>query len=343
MNDNGWPVLKGAVIGVGFIGQHHARVYRELRDVELLGVVDPNLGVANAVGARNSVPAYPSLEALLEFAKPDLASVAVPTHLHYQVGMALIERGISVLMEKPIATTAAEGEALVRAARDKGVVLAAGHIERFNPAIIELKKQLGVGIAGRIHKIFAQRLSPYPPRIHDVGVVVDLASHDIDLLRHLVGKPVVRICGETLRSISSHREDVFNGLMRFEGGAIGVLDVNWMTPRKVRRLSVTGDRGHFECDLLSQELFFYENDSAPSGWDAHSVLHGVTEGNVLGIRIQRHEPLAAEIQDFVAAVQTGQAPAVTGEEALETLRIALEFVRVGHPDDALPTAPRPSR
>jgi UDP-N-acetylglucosamine 3-dehydrogenase len=322
-------MLTGAVIGAGSIGQHHARVYKSLDGVHLAGVVDPEPHAAKTVASRNNVPAFSSLEQLFAAGKIDFASVAAPTSLHFEIGMALIERGVAVMMEKPLASTVAQGERLVKAARERNVLLATGHIERFNPAVVELRKQLSMGMAGRVHKVFAQRLSPYPPRIHDVGVVVDLASHDIDLLRFLVGERIIRVYGETLSGINSDREDLFNGLLRFEGGAVGILDVNWMTPKKVRRVTVTGDCGHFECDLLSQELYFFENDAAPSQWHAHSVLRGVTEGNVLGIRIQRQEPLVAELRDFVDAVRDRRPPGVTGEDGLETLRLALEFVASG--------------
>ena len=160
--------------------------------------------------------------------------------------------------------------------------------------------------------------------------MIDLASHDIDLMRYLIDQPILRLYGETLRSINSDREDMFNGIMRFQGGAMGVLDVNWITPKKVRMLTITGARGMFCCDLLSQELFFYENETGPSQWDTLSVLRGVNEGNILGIRIQRQEPLAAELSDFVNAVRQGREPTVTGEEGLETLRVALDFMRSGH-------------
>jgi predicted dehydrogenase len=322
-------MLKVAVIGVGAIGQNHARVYRSIDKVGLVGVVDPDAKAAARVGTMNNVPAYSSLDALFEAQTPDAVSVAVPTSLHHAVGMELIERGVSVLMEKPIASTVAEAQELVDLAEKKGVTLAVGHIERFNPAVMELRRRMKEGMAGRVYKVLAQRLSPYPPRIRDAGVVIDLASHDIDLMRYLIGEPVVRIYGETMQGINSDREDLFDGLLRFKGGALGVLDVNWMTPTKVRKLTVTGARGFFECNLLSQELFFYENDSAPSQWDTLSVLRGVTEGNVLGIRIQRHEPLVAELSDFVSAVRDKRAPTVTGQDGLETLRLALGFVDSG--------------
>lgn len=322
-------MLKAAVIGVGSIGQNHARVYREMDGVQLVGVADSFPATAAKIGNRLNIPFYTDVDKMLDEQKPDMVSVSVPTSLHFDVGLKMIERGLHVLVEKPITSTVEQAEALCAAAKKKGVQLAVGHIERFNPAAMELRRRLKEGMAGRVYKIHTQRLSPYPSRIQDAGVVIDLASHDIDLMRYLMGEEVIRVYGETQQSINSDREDMFNGLMRFRGGTVGVLDVNWMTPTKIRRLTVTGGRGMFDCNLLSQELFFYENDAAPSQWDTLSILRGVSEGNVLGIRISRHEPLAAELADFAAAVRDGRNPTVTGQDGLETLRLALDFVRSG--------------
>jgi len=322
-------MLKAGVIGVGSMGRHHARIYREMESVELVGIADNNGSNATRISSAYNVPAYVDYQELLAQHQPDLVTLAVPTHLHYSIGADLLRRGIHVLIEKPIAGSVAEGRALIDLARHHGALLAVGHIERFNPVIGELRRRLHDGMAGQVYKVHVQRLSPYPARITDTGVVVDLASHDIDLLRYLIGAKIQRIYGETLRTINSDREDAFSGLMRFSNGVIGVLDVNWITPQKVRRLTVTGSRGMFTCDLLSQELFFYENESCPAQWDSLSILRGVSEGNILGIRIQRYEPLLAEITDFVEAVQSGGKPTVTGEDGLETLRLALQFVRSG--------------
>ncbi|MBL8116523.1 MAG: Gfo/Idh/MocA family oxidoreductase [Anaerolineae bacterium] len=322
-------MLKAAVIGVGSIGQNHARVYRDLDGVQLVGVADAFPATAAKIGNRLNVPFYSDIDKMLDEQKPDLVSISVPTSLHFDVGMKIIGRGLHLLVEKPITSTVEQAEELCEAAKKKGVLLAVGHIERFNPAAMELRRRLREGMAGRIYKIHTQRLSPYPSRIQDAGVVIDLASHDIDLMRYLMGEEVLRVYGETLQSINSDREDMFNGLMRFKNGTVGVLDVNWMTPTKIRRLTVTGARGMFDCNLLSQELFFYENETAPSQWDTLSVLRGVSEGNVLGIRLSRHEPLSAELSDFAAAVRDGRSPTVTGQDGLETLRLALDFVRSG--------------
>jgi predicted dehydrogenase len=323
-------MLKAAVIGVGSMGQNHARVYREMEhDVELVGVHDPDASKGSRIALRYSVPHYLDYEKMLTEAKPELVSLAVPTMYHCEIGCDLMNRGIHVLVEKPIASTLDEAQKLIDTAKKNNVTLAVGHIERFNPVVVELRRRLRERMAGRIYKIQAQRLSPYPSRIQDTGVVIDLASHDIDLMRFLMQEDIVRLYGETLQTINSDREDAFNGLMRFSSGAVGVLDVNWITPTKLRRLTITGARGMFRCDLLSQELFFYENETAPSQWDTLSVLRGVSEGNVLGIRINRREPLVAEIEDFVAAVRDGRDPMVTGYDGQETLRIALEFLASG--------------
>lgn len=319
-------MLKAAVIGNGNMGRNHARVYREMEEIELVGLVDANESVVKSLGRVFSAPYFTSVGDLLREAKPDLVSIAVPTVHHFAIAKRVMEAGVHVLLEKPITTTIEQGEELISLARDKGVKLAVGHIERFNPAVMELRRRVREGMAGRVFQILARRLSPYPARIRDAGVVLDLASHDIDLMRYLLGENVVRLYGETASSINSDREDMFNGVMRFKNRTVGVLDVNWMTPRKVRQLTITGGRGMFVCDLLSQELFFYENESAPSQWDQLSVLRGVSEGNIIGLRINRHEPLAPELRDFAQAVRNDRPPNVTGHDGVATLRLAIDFM-----------------
>lgn len=322
-------MLRTAVIGVGSMGRHHARVYREMETVQLVAVVDKNTAVAARIGNLYNVPHYADYQTMLEHHEIDFASVALPTSLHFKVATDLVSRGIHVLIEKPITSTLEEAEALVDLGKERGVVISVGQIERFNPVIVELRRRLQANEIGRIYKVHMQRLSPYPGRIQDAGVVVDLASHDIDLMRFLIHEPVTRLYGETLMTINSEREDAFSGLLRFESGIIGVLDVNWITPRKVRSLTITGDRGMFCCDLIAQELLFYENEVTHDQWDNLSILRGVSEGNVLGIRIPRYEPLASELADFVESLQSGRQPLVTGIDGLETLRLALQFVESG--------------
>lgn len=312
------------------MGQNHARVYREMEHVvNLVGVADQDAAAAARVGNKFSVPHYTDYAQLIAETRPDLVSLAVPTSLHHSIGRDLIRRGVHVLVEKPIASTIPQAEELITLAETHNVTLAVGHIERFNPAIVALREKLDSGMAGQIFKVQAQRLSPYPARIRDAGVVIDLASHDIDLFRYLIQDEIIRLFGETRLAIGQDYEDMFVGVLRFRNGAVGVLDVNWMTPVKVRNLTVTAALGMFQCNLLSQELFFYENRDTNGQWDTLSILRGVSQGDVIGYHIKRHEPLAAELLDFVTAVQQGIEPKVTGRDALQTLRAAIDFIDSG--------------
>jgi predicted dehydrogenase len=237
--------------------------------------------------------------------------------------MAVMDRGIHLLVEKPIAATLADGDKMVRRAHDEGLRLAVGHIERYNPAIDELKRRLDMGELGTIFQFHARRLSPYPDRIQDAGVVLDLAIHELDVMTCLDETPVERIYAETRRRVHPQREDMLTGLLRFSSGAVGVLDINWLTPTKIRTLSVTGERGMFVVNYLLQDLVFYENTRiSADAWGILEIL-GVGEGNMVRYRISKMEPLKREIQAFASAVERGEDPPVTGEDGVRALRLAL--------------------
>ena len=321
--------IKAAVIGVGAMGRHHARVYHEMDDVALVGVADPSEKNTAFIADRYGVPTFGDHHELLETARPDLVSVVVPTKLHLQVASDVMAAGASALVEKPLAATVGEARALIERAHDAGVVLMVGHIERFNPAIRALKAKLDEGALGRIFCIRAQRTGPFPARVRDVGVVVDLATHDLDIMRWIVGSPVARVQAETARRIHTEHEDLVAATIRFETGEIGILDINWLTPTKVRQLSVTGERGMFVADYLGQELTFYENIEANSHWERYGELQGVGEGNMTRLAIQRREPLAAELAAFAQAVREGTPSPVSGEDGLAALKLALDVVRAG--------------
>jgi predicted dehydrogenase len=204
-----------------------------------------------------------------------------------------------------------------------------GHIERHNPAISLLIDHIQEGRLGKIFQLHARRIGPFPARIRDVGVLLDLATHDLDVMGAIMREPVTRVTAETVSGINTDREDMVNGLVRFASGALGVIDINWMTPTKVREMTVIGAKGMYRVNYLSQELYFYENDAAPSSWDSLSVLRGVGEGNVTGFKVNRVEPLRAEIEDFISAVKQGHAPKVTGQDALQALRLAEGMVKSG--------------
>jgi UDP-N-acetylglucosamine 3-dehydrogenase len=323
-------LVRVAVVGAGAMGRNHLRVLNELEGVELVGVADADQAtVARAARSNHTMP-YTDYEQLLEVAKPDAVVVAVPTVLHCEVALYALRQGIHVLVEKPITSTEEEARELLAAARDAGVVLTVGHIERYNPAILELHKRLRRGDLGRVFKMHARRLGPFPPRVRDVGVVIDLATHDVDIMRFLSGSEVTRVYAETASKIHTAHEDLLSGLLRFADDSIGVLDINWLTPTKIRELLVTGERGMFHANYLTQDLYFYENNYVKSEWDALSRIEGVSEGDMVRLRIEKAEPLRVELERFISAVRGEEGvELVSGEEGLAALRIARKIVEAG--------------
>ncbi len=321
--------LRAAIIGTGAMGRNHVRVYSELESVELVGVADPNAASARSAARRYRVPHYDSSQELLEDAAPDLVSVAVPTSLHYDVAMECLSRGVHVLVEKPIAASVEQAEAMIALAQRQGALLTVGHVERFNPAVLALKARLDAGALGRVFMASARRVGPFPSRISDVGVAIDLATHDLDIMRFLLASAVTRVQAEIAQRVHTGHEDMLSAMLRFENGCIGVLETNWVTPTKVRDLTVTGERGMFHVNYLTQELTFFENRLTTGGWDTLAVLTGVSEGNATRLSIERREPLLAELAAFVHAVRDGRDAPVAPQDALAALTLAQAVLRAG--------------
>ncbi len=322
--------LKVAVIGVGAMGRNHARVYSEMPGVELVGVADADAQAAEFVARRSGTGAYTDYTQLLDEQKPDAVTIAVPTIEHLSVALHIIERKIHLLIEKPIAFSMEEGRRIIAAAERASVQLMVGHIERFNPAVIALKAHLADGELGRVFQIDARRQGPFPARIKDVGVVIDLAVHDLDVMRYVTEAEVTRVYAETERRIHSSREDLVTGLVRLSDGSIGTLTINWLTPTKIRELYVTGERGMFRVDYLTQDLYFFENATANEGnWDTLRILRGVSEGRMIRHVVAKKEPLRAEQEAFLAAARGDMPVMVTGEDGLKALELAQAVVTSG--------------
>jgi UDP-N-acetylglucosamine 3-dehydrogenase len=329
-------VTRVAVIGVGSMGRNHARVYKEMPDVELVGVADFDLKAAQAVAQLNNTVAYPDMDSLLAETHPDAVTVAVPTQGHYETVRQALNAGCHVLVEKPIAATVDQANALIQMARQLDKVLMVGHIERFNPAIIELKRRLDAGQLGSIFQIHTRRLGPFPPRVRDVGVVVDLATHDLDIMRYLTGAEVTRVYAETKRQIHTSNEDIFSGMVRFDNDVLGVLEINWITPTKIRELYVTGESGMFMANFLTQDLYFYENaEIVGANWDTLSVIRGVSEGSMVRYAINRKEPLRAEQEAFIAAIAGTPTYVARGEDGVTALKLALACIESGQSHDVV--------
>jgi len=315
-------MMRAGVIGFGAIGQHHARIYNEMDGVELAAIADPSAARRDRAARRFKVPTYFNHLELLDAEQLDLVSVTVPTMLHHPVALCVIERGVNLLVEKPIAATLEQAEAIIRAADQRGLTLVVGHIERFNPAIVELKRRLADGELGRIFQVQARRLSPFPNYVLDVGVVLDLATHELDIMRYLLEAEAARLFAEVGRNAHEAHEDMLSAVLRFTSGVVGVLDINWLTPAKIRELRITGERGMFMVDYIHQDLYLYQNAEAPGRWDTLALFRGVEEGDVLKLRVDKVEPLERELHAFAKAVSEHSQPPVTGEDGRRALILA---------------------
>jgi predicted dehydrogenase len=309
-------VLRAAVIGLGMMGANHARVLNELPGIDLVGVADPVPEAVSKATSGRTARGYGDAAGLLAAERPDLVVVAVPTSLHLQATLEALAAGAHVLVEKPIAADRAEAEQMIAAADGAGRLLTVGHIERFNPAIRELSRRLDDGELGRVFQVRASRLGPFPARVRDVGVVVDLAPHDLDVMRYLLRSEPVRMYAETEQRIHTDHEDLFTGLIKFESGAVGLLEINWLTPTKVRKLTVTGERGMYEADYLTQDLVFYANPDQEL----------VAEGEMTRRAVTRREPLAVELSEFAGAIRSGGPAPVSPQDALVAMLLARAMV-----------------
>lgn len=297
---------KVGVIGLGWMGKVHLRNYSEMHGVEVMGVVDTDQAALDEVSARFGVPTFTRLEDLLAKGL-DAVSVCVPTSLHHSVGLKVIASGAALLVEKPLAATSAEGAELVAAAKLKGVPLMVGHIERFNPAVQRVKEL--VGETGDVISIQIERVGPYPPRIQDVGVIRDLGSHDIDLIRFLTGSEFRHVYAVTSTSVGPHED---NALItaQMENGVLANINTNWVTPYKSRKIRVAAKTKFIAADLVTQDVKEY------SQFSTYDKSYSVREWPMV-----YREPVKEELTQFLTAVRDKTPVPITGEDGLEVLRV----------------------
>lgn len=314
-------MLRVGVIGVGSMGQNHARVYSEIAD--LVGVVDKDTDTGQRVARRFGTEWFDDHQALFRRGL-DAVSIATPTALHYQIALDALEAGVHVLVEKPICPTIEEAEALVRATESTGLTLAVGHIERHNPVVEFAKKGIGDGRWGEVITISARRVSSLPTRIKDVGVVLDLGIHDIDVMRYLLGSEVESVfaIGGKIRHESF--EDHANILLSFENGATGVIEVNWLTPMKVRRLALTCLKNFVDIDYISQSLLI--SSSSLGRLDSFNLFRIPLEFDSRRISLEKREPLMIELTDFLDAIERKRKPLIDGKDGLETMRVVMAAI-----------------
>ena len=310
--------LRAGLIGLGMMGRHHARVLRETDGIDLVAVADPSGDPHKVAGSLDVLADVESLIA----AGIDIAIVAVPTIFHEPVALALAAAGVHTLVEKPIAADVAAGERVAAAFADAGLFGAVGHVERFNPAIQEVRRRIEAGELGEVYQIATRRQGPFPARIADVGVVKDLATHDIDLTAWVAQSTYESVSAQTAYRSGREHEDMVLATGRLASGVIVNHTVNWLSPMKERITIVTGERGTIIADTATADVTFYANGTVRTEWASVAAFRGVSEGDVIRYAIAKREPLRSEIEAFRDGVLGLPSVAVTMDEGLATLRVA---------------------
>jgi predicted dehydrogenase len=324
--------LRAGLIGLGMMGRHHARVLRSLADVELVGVADPAGDPHNVAG---SLPLLKSVDELIKLGI-DYCMVAVPTAYHEEVGLALAAAGVHTMIEKPLAQDGGAARRLADAFEEGGLVGAVGHIERYNPALQQLRSRLEHGDLGTMYQVQTRRQGPFPARIADVGVVKDLGTHDIDLTAWVTQQPFRSVAARTAYKSGRPHEDLVAVVGQLRDGTVTNHLVNWLSPMKERVTIVTGERGAFVADTLTADLTFFANGLIPTTWDEIASFRGVSEGDVIRYAFAKPEPLRTEHEAFRDAVFGKSSDIVTMRQGLATVAVAeavLEAAKTGRTVD----------
>ena len=312
--------LRVGLVGLGMMGRNHLRVVSTHPETVLAAVADLDPAALEAAVEQTGATGFDDPLTMIREADIEAVVIAAPTTAHVPLALAAIERGLPVLVEKPLAATHAEALEIVAAGRAANVPVQVGHVERYNPAVLKLGELLRAGWLTKIYAITSRRAGPFPARIRDVGVTVDLATHDADMLAWIARERPTRVYAELAQRKHATHEDLLFGLLHFPSGATGMLDVNWLTPGKRRSLAVLGEEGMFELDYLTQKLTFTKSDLAHPQLIAGYAT--AFSGDVLDIEVETYEPLKAQLDAFVHAIRTGERPYVDGEDGAWAVRIA---------------------
>ncbi len=312
--------LRLGLAGLGSMGRNHLRVISNHPETSLAAIADTDPAALDAAVAQTGAKGFADPLAMIAEAELDGVVIAAPTTAHVALALAAIDRGMTLLVEKPLAATVEDGLTIVAAARKRGVRVQVGHVERYNPAVLEMGRLLRAGWLSTIYAITSRRAGPFPARIRDVGVTVDLGTHDVDMLSWIAGERPVRVYAETAQRLHASHEDLTFGLLHFPSGATGFLDVDWLTPVKRRSLVAVGEEGMFELDYLTQRLTFTRsNVERPQMIGGYATTFS---GDVAEIPIQNVEPLRAQLDEFVRVLRTGERPYVDGEDGLWAVAMA---------------------
>ncbi len=316
--------IKAAVIGLGNMGKNHARIYHELEECELVAVADVNRKVGEELSQRFNCRYYEDYKKMLESEDMDCVSIVVPTKMHEEVALYCIGKKKHILLEKPITDNIKSAEKLIKNAKENNIKLMIGHIERFNPAVGKLKEIIDEGRLGKVISMIARRVGISPPQIKDANVIIDLAVHDIDIMNFLTGATVKKINAHAEKALLKDREDYAEILMEYDNGASGFIQVNWITPIKVRNLVITGTKGYAELDYITQELKLYESIYEEKFDDFNEFIIKFGTPKTIDCHVEKKEPLKEELSSFIKSISEDKTPKTTGEDGLYALKIALD-------------------
>ena len=316
--------LSIGLIGAGRMGAYHVDTWERVSEGRLVAVADPDESVARARIGRRPIDWVGDYRWLLERADVDAVCICAPSAQHGRIALDALAAGKHVFVEKPIATALEDGLRMAAAARQAGLKLMVGHIERFNPSVGKLAELIDEGRIGRVFRAHATRVGPLPVRIQDTGVAIDLATHDLDLMQFVLGRDITSIYAEGSRCVHPTQEDMISCLLRFgDDGPQGLLDVNWLTPEKRREMTVIGEGGMLSASYLTQDVWFTESTGAPTGWSELARIRGDAEGAAIRFALPRVEPLQAELQAFARCVLDDTPEPVSAEEGCRALAAAL--------------------
>jgi UDP-N-acetylglucosamine 3-dehydrogenase len=310
-------MLKIGVIGLGSMGKNHARVCSEIENINLVGLSDINRLTLKKISKRLGVPSYNSYKKLIS--EIDCAIISTPTSTHHKIAMDFLNAGKNVLIEKPICEDIKKAQELVKKAEKEHLVLAVGHIEKHNPAVKFVKEGLEKKDFGQLITIYSKRVSNFTGRIKDIGVIFDFGVHDLDVMRYLVGeiKSVYAKAGRFNKEIKY--EDYANIMLNFNNGICGIMEINWLTPVKIRKLCLTCSDNFVEADYIDQSVTI--SSSTFDKINEMNLYHIPINYNINRVSLEKKEPLRNEIEDFINAVKQNKKPLATGEDGLITLKI----------------------
>jgi len=343
--------LRIGVVGCGRMGGFHVRNYSQIDCAQLVAIADPSEEARRRAAAGTGAVEFSDWRELIEFGADELdaISIACSSEHHAEVALEALGADLHVLVEKPIATTLPDALRMRGAAIEADRKLMVGHVERFNPAVAKLRELVADGRLGHVYRAHTTRVGPLPARIQDTGVAIDLATHDLDVMQHVLDRQIGEIYADGGRFLHGSQEDLLTCMARFgpqdAGDTLGLLDVNWLTPEKKREIALIGENGLLRASYITQDVWFVESPSAPLHWDGLSMLRGEGEGAAVRFSLAKAEPLRSELEAFCRCVLDDTPEPVSAHDGVKALAAALamrESAAVRRPVELLDIpAPRP--